>query len=71
MGRPRNALNVRAHLEHLERVIEVYREWGDCPLVREELKTISFVNRAIIRKHDAKRTLGDRKDIRVGAPANA
>ena len=59
----RKLLNVRAHLEHLNEVIEGIEKYGLCPLVKHELATLSLVNRAILASHKAKNT---RKDIRVG-----
>lgn len=57
-------LNVREHLERMERFAEAFKQYGDCPAIREELAGISLINRAILQKHEAKREQGERKDIR-------
>lgn len=57
-------LNVRDHLDHLQGVIDLYRKYGDCPALKEEIAKLSVINRAIIRKHDAAKEAGSRKDIR-------
>lgn len=60
-----NLFNVREHLKHVQLVIECYEKYGDCPIFREELKRVSLINRAILRKHEETRQEGNRKDIRV------
>lgn len=66
MSKP-NLLNVREHLEHLQLAIECYERYGDCPAFQQELRTLSLINRAILRKHHEQRAKGNRKDIRIGA----
>jgi hypothetical protein len=60
-------LNVRKHLENLQGLIELYEEYGDCPIFKDELKMLSFLNRLVLKKHDAQRASGNRKDIRLEA----
>ena len=59
-------LNVREHLKHLQLVIEGYQKYGKCPAIDEAMTRLSFMNRAILKKHEASRVAGNRKDLRVG-----
>ena len=47
-----NILNVREHLKLVGKVIEVYRKYGQCPLVDDAIVELSLYNRAILRKHN-------------------
>ena len=58
-------LNVRQHLELVQLSIEIFQEYGDCPIFRDALARVSLINRAIMRKHDEARAKGNRKDIPV------
>ena len=60
----RSLLNVRNHLEHLQSVLDGYKKYGACPLIDEELSKLSFMNRAIMRRHDKAKAKGQRHDIR-------
>lgn len=51
-GRKRNLLNVRDHLEHCELIFKMFKEFGDCPAVREAIGQASLIGRAIMRKED-------------------
>lgn len=61
----RKRLNVRAHLEHVQMIIEGYQKWGKCPAIDSEMVMLSLINRTIMRKHDETRARGNRKDIRI------
>jgi hypothetical protein len=61
----RKMLNVRTHLEHIQMITEAYEKYGNCPLVEEELKKISFINKRILEEHNKKKALGNRKDIYI------
>lgn len=65
MPRKPKLLNVREHLEHINIIFECYKEYGDCPIFREELAKADLFNRSILKKHYAKRDAGDRHDIRI------
>lgn len=52
MGRKRNLLSVRDHLEHCELIFEMFKKYGDCPAVREAVGQASLIGRAIMRKQD-------------------
>lgn len=58
-------LNVRVHLDHVQLVIDAYKKYGQCPAVDTEIARLSLYNKAIIRKHDAQKLAGNRKDIRM------
>lgn len=58
-------LHVRSHLEYVQTVIEGLQKYGMCPLLEEELKKLSFLNRTILRKADQRAAAGDRKDLYV------
>lgn len=65
MPRRPKLLNVRQHLEHGQTIIDGLAKYGLCTALQDELKVWSFVNRAIIRQHDERRTHGDRKDLYI------
>lgn len=67
MPRKPDFLNVRQHLLHLQDVLDAYKKYGSCPLVDSELRKISLINDAILRKNDETRATGNRKDIRIEA----
>ena len=60
----RSLLNIRNHLEHLQTVIDGYQKYGACPAIDHEMKRLSFMNRAILRKHDKAKASGQRHDVR-------
>lgn len=65
MARKRKFLHVRSHLDHLQIVLEGIQKHGLCPLIEDELKKLSLINRAIIRDHDSRRAAGRRHDLYV------
>lgn len=67
-GKRPGLLNVRGHLEHVQLVIECYEKYGKCPILDSEMAALRLFNRAILRKHDAQRAAGNRKDLYVGRP---
>lgn len=64
-GRRPKLTNVREHLKHIERFIDGFRKYGDCPIIRQDLAEISVINQAILNQHEVTRKAGNRKDIRV------
>jgi len=58
-------LNVREHLKHIQKVLDLRDEFGDCPLINDAFKEISLINRSILANHEDSRKAGNRKDIRV------
>lgn len=57
MGRKRTLLNIREHLEHCELIFATFKEYGDCPAIREEIAKASLIGRAIMRKQDHEEAL--------------
>ena len=66
-GREPSFLNIRQQLEYAAMLLESVQKYGDCPLIRNEIPKFLLINRAILRKHDDKRKMGDRKDLRIEA----
>ena len=64
-GRSPNFLNVREQLKLTEEIIDIFKKYGDCPLVRQGFARVSLLNRAILRKHELSRAKGNRKDIPI------
>ena len=58
-------LNVRGYIKSTIELIELFEKYGDCPLFREELPKMRLIGKAILRKNDALRATGNRKDIYV------
>jgi hypothetical protein len=58
---------VREVLKFWVDLAEGFDKHGDCPLIREEMQKASFLSRAILKKHAAKKAVNpnDRKDIYV------
>lgn len=67
MARRPNFLNVRAHLEYVALIVDCYQKYGACPLLDQEMRSLSLFNRAILKKHDAARKAGNRKDLYIEA----
>lgn len=65
MPRPRQRLDARSHLEHLELVLNGIAKYGLCPAIEHELKVLSFVNRQILAKAKRRAARGDRKDLYI------
>ena len=57
MGRPRKLLNVRAQLEGIIKLNELFKEYGGCPLFIEELSRAAFLARMTLRKHTTRKDL--------------
>ncbi len=55
-------LNVKAHLLHIQLILDRLQEHGHCPILEEECKKASLINRSILGKHARKST---RKDVYV------
>ncbi len=66
MPRRPDLLNVRQHLKHLDLVLEDLNKYGLVPAVKYELRVLRLINRAILKRSDAKRAGGNRHDLYVG-----
>jgi hypothetical protein len=66
MARPRNFLNVKTHLEHLQLILDGYFKYGQCPVIDREFRKLSMVNKAILRNAAEKSAAGNRHDLYVG-----
>jgi len=67
MPRKPSFLSVREYVKLTIDLIDFFEKYGDCPLLREELPKHRFIGKAILRKADAKRKTGNRKDLYVEA----
>lgn len=62
MPRRKRITHVGQHLEHIQLILDQLQTRGMTPLLEDEIRKASLINRTIIRQHAGKDT---RKDIYV------
>ena len=65
--RQKTLLDVRQYIEWVITIAEGHAKYGNCPAIDEEWPKLKLIGKAILRKHDALKAKGSRKDLYVEA----
>ena len=67
MPRKPDLLNAREYIKYVIMIAEGYEKYGKCGAIDHEMRKVRLIGNAILRKNDAAREKGQRKDIYVEA----